>query len=121
MAETVTQLIGPFVLDTARSGRLPKRTGNRDNTMAPQGVYPCRGEDEWIAISVLDDRRWSALAELVGLLAGVLAVPVRALTATLVPVLFNVSGGVVLATDTGEFEGTVFGVNIDTEGRDDRQ
>ena len=31
MAETVTQLIGPFVLDAARSGRLPTRTGNRDN------------------------------------------------------------------------------------------
>jgi hypothetical protein len=43
------------------------------------------------------------------------------LTATLVPVLFNASGGVVLATDTGEFKGTVFGVDIDTEGRDDRQ
>ena len=43
------------------------------------------------------------------------------LTATLVSVLFNASGGVVLATDTGKVEGTVFGVNIDTEGRDDRQ
>ena len=43
------------------------------------------------------------------------------LTATLVPVLFDASGGVVLATDTGEFKGTVFGVDIDTEGRDDRQ
>jgi hypothetical protein len=43
------------------------------------------------------------------------------LTATLVPVLFGASGGVVLATETGEFEGAVFGVNIDREGRDDRQ
>ena len=43
------------------------------------------------------------------------------LTATVVPVLFNASGGVVLATDTGEFKGTVFGVDIDTEGKDDRQ
>ena len=32
------------------------------------------------------------------------------LTATLIPVVFNASNGVVLATITGEFEGTVLGV-----------
>ena len=42
------------------------------------------------------------------------------LTATLTPVLFNASGGAVLVTDTGKFEGTVFGVDIDQEGQDDR-
>jgi hypothetical protein len=34
--------------------------------------------------------------------------------------LFNASGGVVLATNTGKFEGTVFGVDIEKEDRDDR-
>jgi hypothetical protein len=43
------------------------------------------------------------------------------LTAMLVPVLFNASGGVVLATDTGKFEGTVFGVDVEKEGRDNPQ
>jgi hypothetical protein len=43
------------------------------------------------------------------------------LTATLIPVLFNASGGAVLATNTGKFEGTVFGVDIGEEGRDERQ
>jgi crotonobetainyl-CoA:carnitine CoA-transferase CaiB-like acyl-CoA transferase len=66
MAECVTQLIGPFVVETARTGQLPARTGNRDCEMVPQGVYPCRGDDEWIAISIADDRRWSALVEIVG-------------------------------------------------------
>ena len=42
------------------------------------------------------------------------------LTATLTPVLFNASGGAVLVTNTGKFEGTVFGVDIDKEDRDDR-
>ena len=42
------------------------------------------------------------------------------LTATLIPVLFNASGGAVLVTNTGKFEGTVFGVDVDKEDRDDR-
>ena len=43
------------------------------------------------------------------------------LTATLIAVLFNASGGVVLGTDTGEFEGTVSGVAIGEDGQDERQ
>jgi hypothetical protein len=43
------------------------------------------------------------------------------LTATLIPALFNASNGVVLATNTGKFEGTVFGVDIGEEGRDEQQ
>jgi hypothetical protein len=42
------------------------------------------------------------------------------LTATLIPVLFNASGGAVLVTNKGMFEGTVFGVDIETEDRDNR-
>jgi hypothetical protein len=43
------------------------------------------------------------------------------LTAMLSPVLFDASGGVVLGTDTGEFEGTVSGVAIGEDGQDERQ
>ena len=44
------------------------------------------------------------------------------LTATLTPVLFNASNAVVLATNTGKFEGTIVGVAMGEEdGRDDRQ
>jgi hypothetical protein len=42
------------------------------------------------------------------------------LTAILTPVVFN-AGSVFLATDTGQFEGTVFGVPIGQEGQDERQ
>jgi hypothetical protein len=42
------------------------------------------------------------------------------MTATLTPALFNSSNSVVLATNTGKFEGTIFGVDIDREDRDDR-
>ena len=42
------------------------------------------------------------------------------LTATLMPVLFSASNSAVLLTTTGQFEGTVFGVAIGEEGRDER-
>jgi crotonobetainyl-CoA:carnitine CoA-transferase CaiB-like acyl-CoA transferase len=35
--------------------------GNRDPERAPQGCYPCRGDDSWIAISVGSDTEWQAL------------------------------------------------------------
>jgi crotonobetainyl-CoA:carnitine CoA-transferase CaiB-like acyl-CoA transferase len=66
MAEAVTHLIGPAVLETAHTNRPPLRAGNRDPAIVPQGVYPCRGEDEWIAISITSDSCWSTLVDLVG-------------------------------------------------------
>ena len=32
--------------------------GNRAPDLAPQGVYPCKGDDCWIAISITDDDAW---------------------------------------------------------------
>jgi crotonobetainyl-CoA:carnitine CoA-transferase CaiB-like acyl-CoA transferase len=34
--------------------------------MAPQGVYPCAGDDQWLAISVRSDAEWRALAAAIG-------------------------------------------------------
>jgi hypothetical protein len=42
-------------------------------------------------------------------------------TAFLTPAVFNASGGVVLGTDTGEFEGTVSGVAMGENGQDARR
>jgi crotonobetainyl-CoA:carnitine CoA-transferase CaiB-like acyl-CoA transferase len=43
------------------SGEVLCRDGNRDERAAPHGVYPCRGEDRWIAIAVHSDAEWRAL------------------------------------------------------------
>jgi benzylsuccinate CoA-transferase BbsF subunit len=66
MAECVTHLLGPSVIQTARSGRVPRRTGNRDRRQAPQGTYPCQGNDQWLALSIADDDEWSNLVDLTG-------------------------------------------------------
>ncbi|HEY7268994.1 MAG TPA: CoA transferase [Dehalococcoidia bacterium] len=67
MYECIVNLLGPYMLNAARSGAaMPQRRGNRDATFAPQGIYPCAGDDEWIAISVRSDAEWRALTKIVG-------------------------------------------------------
>jgi crotonobetainyl-CoA:carnitine CoA-transferase CaiB-like acyl-CoA transferase len=39
--------------------------GNRHPAWV-QGIYPCRGEDQWIALTVRDDADWRALAGVLG-------------------------------------------------------
>jgi len=48
------------------TGRQPERAGNRAPFYAPQGCYPCQGEDNWIVISVRTDQQWEALTRLMG-------------------------------------------------------
>jgi crotonobetainyl-CoA:carnitine CoA-transferase CaiB-like acyl-CoA transferase len=42
------------------------RLGNGDREMAPHGVYPCLGDDAWVALAVGDDAEWSSLCALLG-------------------------------------------------------
>ena len=58
--------LGPFLLDNALTGRAPERNGNRLPWLAPQGCYPCRGSETWVAVTVAGDDQWRALASLVG-------------------------------------------------------
>ena len=52
------------VVEYSAFGRIMQREGNRSAHAAPQGLYRCRGEEQWVAISVVDDEQWTALAEL---------------------------------------------------------
>ena len=59
--ETSIHFSAPFMLDYAVNGREQDRMGNRDPDAAPHGVYPCKGEDRWIAIACTTDEEWQAL------------------------------------------------------------
>jgi crotonobetainyl-CoA:carnitine CoA-transferase CaiB-like acyl-CoA transferase len=65
-------LLGPDLLDTLVNGRPSRRPdfprGNRVEfpPTAPHGVYPASGDDEWIAIAVVDDPAWAALVTEMG-------------------------------------------------------
>lgn len=65
--ETVIAALGHELLDAQLRGHDRGPRGNGDPVVAPQGVYPCRGEDRWIAISVLDDAGWEALSAVAGI------------------------------------------------------
>lgn len=58
--------LAPVLLDCAVNGRVAQRTGNSCESVAPHGVYPCRGEDRWCAIAVFTDGEWQALCRLMG-------------------------------------------------------
>lgn len=51
----------------AQCGESAARTGNRlvsagVDLAVPHGVYPCRGDDRWVAIACYDDDQWAHLA-----------------------------------------------------------
>lgn len=60
------QLLAPDLLDHQLTGRTATRLGNRDPHLAPQGAYPCAGDDEWCTLSVVDDDAWVALRTVLG-------------------------------------------------------
>ena len=65
-AEAALHFLAPAILDYTVNGVVATRDGNRDRELAPHGVYPCAGEDRWVAIAARDDRDWRALCEALG-------------------------------------------------------
>ena len=63
--ESMILLSGEAILDYSVNGRSPQRNGNRDPFLAPQGVYQCAGDDNWVSISVTNDAEWVALCEVI--------------------------------------------------------
>ena len=69
--EAAITLNGPALLDWSVNGHAMRGdagiNSNRSqfNTMAPHGIYPCKGDDDWIAIACRDDGDWRALASLI--------------------------------------------------------
>ena len=66
--DAAVTLNGPALLDWTVNGR-PMRRENSPNSnrsqfahMAPHGIYPCTGDDDWIAIACRDDADWQQLA-----------------------------------------------------------
>jgi len=64
-AEVAAYLLGEVYLQHAL-GVERTAQGNRNDAQVPHGVYPCAGEDTWVAVAVGDDGAWSRLADLLG-------------------------------------------------------
>jgi len=66
MYEVMLALIPEAVLDLTMNDRDPARAGNRDRVKTPHGIYPCREDDRWIAISVDGEAEWAAFCAATG-------------------------------------------------------
>ncbi|MDP6107612.1 MAG: CoA transferase [Candidatus Brocadiia bacterium] len=60
------QFLAPTILEESANGRSPARMGNRSPYQAPHGVFPCQGDERWIAIAVTNDEEWDALLRAIG-------------------------------------------------------
>jgi crotonobetainyl-CoA:carnitine CoA-transferase CaiB-like acyl-CoA transferase len=59
--EATVTLLGEAVVDYSLSGRVAAPTGNGHPLMVPHGVYPCQGDDRWVAVAVSSDDEWRGL------------------------------------------------------------
>ncbi|MDE3076314.1 MAG: CoA transferase [Chloroflexota bacterium] len=64
--EAGLQFLAPALLDLFVNGRVPGRNGNRHPSAAPHGVFPCRGQDRWCALSVHSDEEWARFVQALG-------------------------------------------------------
>jgi benzylsuccinate CoA-transferase BbsF subunit len=64
--EAGLQLIAPLLLDFSTSGMEAKANGNSCEYAAPHGVYRCKGEDRWCAITVFTDDEWQSMGRVMG-------------------------------------------------------
>ncbi|WP_322795328.1 CoA transferase [Tepidiforma sp.] len=62
-------IMGPALIDFLANGTNPEPRGNRHpfDAWAPHGIYPCAGEDRWVAIAARGDAEWQRLAGVLGI------------------------------------------------------
>ena len=63
MLEAMGVVVGDAIAEYDATGQMPVPIGNRDRQRAPHNIYPCAGDDEWVAISISSDSEWQALCQ----------------------------------------------------------
>lgn len=66
MVEAALNVAAEMLVEYSRNGIAMRRNGNRGQGAYPQGVYRCRGDDEWVALAAMDGAARSSLAGLLG-------------------------------------------------------
>lgn len=56
--ESALHFFAPPVMDFMLNGRIATRQGNRLSHASPHGVFPCKGDDRWVALAVFTDEEW---------------------------------------------------------------
>lgn len=61
MVEAVLNCAAEPAIEWSAHGVELERDGNRSPHAAPQGIYLCRGAEQWLAVSVVNDDQWQRL------------------------------------------------------------
>ncbi len=64
--EVGLQLLAPSLINYLVNKKEEKARGNSSDYAVPHGVYRCKGDDRWCAISVLTDTEWQAFCNAIG-------------------------------------------------------
>lgn len=57
--------LGEFFAANSSNGYTPTINGNKSEHYSPHGAYPTRGEDQWISLSITNEKTWKALTEII--------------------------------------------------------
>ena len=63
--QTLMPCLGEGFMDYSMNGRVQTAMGNR-HPVAVQGCYECKGDDNWIAISISNDGEWEGFCRALG-------------------------------------------------------
>jgi crotonobetainyl-CoA:carnitine CoA-transferase CaiB-like acyl-CoA transferase len=66
MIEPALNAAAEQVIEYTAHGDVLSREGNRSRDAVPQGLYPCRGPEQWLALSVARHEQWQALKGVLG-------------------------------------------------------
>ncbi|HUJ64045.1 MAG TPA: CoA transferase, partial [Acidimicrobiales bacterium] len=66
MADMAVNLTAEQVIEYSAFGQLMERQANRGPEAAPQGVYACLGDEQWLALAVVSDEQWERLVSAMG-------------------------------------------------------
>lgn len=66
MVEAALNCSAEQIVEYTAYGNVMERAGNRGPYAAPQGLYPCQGHEQWLALAVATDEQWLALVEILG-------------------------------------------------------
>ena len=66
MVEGALNAAAEQIIEFSAYGATMEREGNRSPWAAPQGLYPCRGSEQWLALSCESDAQWRALRVALG-------------------------------------------------------
>jgi crotonobetainyl-CoA:carnitine CoA-transferase CaiB-like acyl-CoA transferase len=63
MLEGLMTIMPEAIIDYTLNGRKRTRIGNRDESKSPHGIYRCKGDDAWVAISVQSQAEWETFCD----------------------------------------------------------